>query len=273
MVKKVVITTLGVTLAAGFLFGRDTVSYVRTTAGQVKDSVKESVPVTFQIERARKMIAELQPEIRRNMQVIAKEEVEVDRLRRRSEKLNEKQENARVELQQLKSDLESNNTFLVYSGRRYSKNQVRIDLANRLTRAKTNDETLTNLDKVLMAREKGLAAAKAKLEEMLSSRRTLQVDIENLEARMKMVEVAQAASDFNFDDSHLARTKELLIDIQTRLEVAERLVDQDGEFVGEIQLNETEEISSDVLDEVAQYLGEGPTQAEIDTQIALMLAE
>lgn len=277
MVKKVILTGLAAVLAAGFLFGHDACSYVRTTAGQVRQSVKDNVPVTFEIERARKMISELEPDIRRNMHLIAKEEVEVDRIRRRADKLETKQENAKVELQRMKADLESDNTFLVYSGRRYSKNQVRVDLASRLTRAKTNDETLVSLTKVLNAREKGLAAARAKLEEMLGKKRTFQVEIENLEARQKMVEVAQAASDFSFDDSRLSRTKELMVDIETRLEVAERMVDQDGDFAGEIQLEETnEDVGFDVLEDVAQYLGESSLEkidAEIDSQIALLIGE
>jgi len=276
MVKRVVFTGVGAMLVAGFLFGHDAVSYVRTTAGQVKQSVKDAVPVGFEIERARKMISELEPEIRRNMHLIAKEEVEVDRIRRRAEKLDVKQENAKVELQRMKADLESEHRFLVYAGRRYSRNQVRVDLASRLKRAKTNDETLVSLTKILSARERGLSAARGKLEEMLSAKRTLQVDIENLEARQKMVQVAQAASDFNFDDSHLARTKELLTTIQTRLEVAERLVDQDGDFAGEIQLEETEPTGLDVLEDVAAYLGE-PTQQELDadmeSQIAALIGE
>ena len=46
-------------------------------------------------------------------------------------------------------------------------------------------------------------------------------EVENLEAQMKMVEVAQTASEFNFDDSQLSRTRKLLDDIRTRVEVAE----------------------------------------------------
>ena len=38
------------------------------------------MPIEFQIERARDMIKDLVPEIRKNMHVIAKEEVEVKRL-------------------------------------------------------------------------------------------------------------------------------------------------------------------------------------------------
>ena len=80
MLKKAIVGT-GITLLLGlFFFGRDMVSYVNTSAQYMKDSVKESVPTEFQIERARNMIADLGPEIQKNMLAIAREEVELERV-------------------------------------------------------------------------------------------------------------------------------------------------------------------------------------------------
>ena len=72
-----------------------------------------------------------------------------------------------------------------------------------------------------------------------------------------MVEVAQTTSDFNFDDSHLARTKELISEIQTRIDVAEKLVNSEGYFQDEIPLD-TEPESGDVAQEIAEYFGGSP---------------
>ena len=46
----------------------------------MKQTVRNSVPVDFEIERWRKMVKNLVPDIRKNMHVIAQEEVEVERL-------------------------------------------------------------------------------------------------------------------------------------------------------------------------------------------------
>ena len=56
MLKKIVIGGLATALAVGFIFGRDASSYVTTTASKVTNSVKGSVPIQFEIDRARKMI-------------------------------------------------------------------------------------------------------------------------------------------------------------------------------------------------------------------------
>jgi chromosome segregation ATPase len=245
----------------GLLFGRDAASYVCTSAGRVKETVKDAVPVTFEIDRARKMIGSLEPEIRRNMHIIAKQEVEVDRLRKQVESLAAHVDKSRGELERMKDDLAAGSDYVYYAGRRYTSNQVRTDLANRFKRAKTNDATLTNLERVLSARESSLAAGRQKLEEMLAAKRQLIVDVENLEARQKMLEVAQTASDFNFDDSRLSRTKELITDIQTRIDVAERLVNVESTFHDQIPLDV--EVDEDLVAQVAAYLGDQLPEIEV----------
>ncbi|MCA9262264.1 MAG: hypothetical protein KDA60_00385 [Planctomycetales bacterium] len=253
MLKKLLYAGSGVVLLSGLLFGRDAVSYVRTSAGYVKDSVKHSVPVEFEIERARKMISSLEPEIRQNKHLIAKEEVSVERLRKQVDKLESRIDKSREDMVRLKTDLERGEDYYYYAGRRYSNDQVKIDLANRLTRQKTNDATLVNLSKVLNARERGLQAARQKLEEMLASKQQLIVAVENLEARQKMVDVAQTSSELAFDDSRLSRTKDLITSIQTRIEVAERLVDAETSYHDEIPLDD--HTDEDIVEQVAAYLG------------------
>ena len=125
-----------------------------------------------------------------------------------------------------------------YSGRRYTPKQVKQDLANRFERYKTNDATVQSLKEIHMARTRGLEAARQKLENMLAVKQQLEVDVENLESRLKMVEVAQTSSEINLDDSRLGRCKDLITDLRTRLDVAERIVSTEGQYHGEIVLED-----------------------------------
>ena len=86
------------------------------------------------------------------------------------------------------------------------------------------EATLGKLRQILAARESGLNAGREKLKAMQAAKTQLEVDVANLEARLEMVKVAQTTSDFNFDDSRLSRTKELVKDIGARIDVAEKLV-------------------------------------------------
>ncbi len=265
MLKKSILAGSGVLLLLTLLFGRDACSYVATTVGWMKDSVRESVPVDFEIERARKMIVNLEPEIRRNMHLIAKEEVEIERLEKQVKNLENTLKKDQTELLTLRTHLESGKGSFYHAGFRYSAAEVRSDLANRFARFKTKDETSANLRKVLRARQFGLEAARQKLEEMLAAKRSLIVEVENLEARQKMVEVAQTASDFNFDDSRLARTKELITRIETRIQVEERLVDVDTSFHDGIPLDEP--VAEDVCEEIAEYFGSRAPAVEAVAEI------
>ena len=64
---------LGGLLAAG-AFGWNAMSYVRTSIDGVKGAVQQAVPLEFEIRRARTMLNDLIPEVRKNMLAIAQEE-------------------------------------------------------------------------------------------------------------------------------------------------------------------------------------------------------
>jgi len=253
MIKKLVVTTLGVGLLGGVLGATNLGSYFTTGCRQVSDSVEDSVPMTFQIDRARNMVRDLEPEIRHSMHVIAKEEVEVAELDRRLETATAKAEKDKSEIMRLQSDLSSGKNVFRYAGHSYSEDEVKEDLARRFNRYKTVDGTIESLQQMRDARQRNLDAAREKLTAMIGAQRQLQVDVENLEAKLKLVEVAEASSDFQFDDSKLARAKQLMVDIRTRLDVAAKLANADTNFQKEIPLDETE--AEDVTTQVAEYFG------------------
>ena len=65
------------------------------------------------------------------------------------------------------------------------------------------------------------------------------------------IAAAETTADFNFDDSKLGRVKELVQDLHTRLDVAERMVNAEGYFHDEIPLDES--APEDIADQVTEY--------------------
>ena len=262
MIRKAIITALGVTLAAGFLFGSSVFSYLSTGYDRVTSRVEDSVPMEFQIDRARKMVADLSPEIRNSMHVIAKEEVALDQLNERINQAETHTSKAKSEIMQLQADLGDKKRVYHYAGRSYSASQVKEDLTRRFTRFKVDDETLEHLQKMRDARQANLDAARQKLTAMMSAQKNLETDIANLEAKHKLVEVAQASSEVIFDDSQLARAKQLITDIRTRLDVAAKLANASVEVQAEIPLDEP--AADDIVDQVTQYFeASEPAEAEV----------
>ena len=251
MIKRVIVSVAVVMLLAVFFLGRDALSYLRTSAGYLKDSVHSSIPVEFQIERARQMLKDVTPEVQKNMHLIAKEEVEVQRLESQIADSESRLGREKEQILQLKTALADAKGDLEFAGRKYTVEQMKLDLANRFERYKLSDATLASVRQMHTARQRSLEAARQKLEGMLAARRQLQVEVENLEARSQMVAAARTTSNYNFDDSQLGRLKELLGDLRTRLDVDERLVNADQYYHDEIPLDKPN--PKDVAEQVTKY--------------------
>ena len=260
MLKKLVL--LGAVAAVGLtaLWSSTGSSYVRTAIHSASDTMKNSVPIEFEIERARQMIKDLKPEIAANMQLVAREEAGVERLAGEVEAKKQQIAKAKNDIMRLKGDLESGSVRFVYAHREYSSQQVKDDLQARFKQFQGHEKTANKLSQVLTAREKNLDAARRKLEEMLNAKRQLEVDIETLQARMMVVQVAQTASPVALDDGQLSNTRQLLDDIRTRIDVAERMAANEGALEGSIPLEDT--ASPDLLSEIADYFGEGRAEVE-----------
>ena len=69
MIKKALLVVTGLGLTTLVLFGRDAASYVSTTYNRLTSTVTDNVPTEFQIDRAKQMVRDLEPEIRRAMRV------------------------------------------------------------------------------------------------------------------------------------------------------------------------------------------------------------
>ena len=251
MIKKALLVGTGAFVLVAVCFGGTAVSYLRTSANYVSESVKNAVPIEFQIDRARQMIADLEPQVRRNMHVIAKEEAELERLEKRIDTLESKAEKNREQVLTLKSDLTSGKETFRYAGRSYSRQQVKVDLANRFKRFKTGQETLDSLRRVCEARQRSLDAARGKLEGMRAAKRQLLVEVENLEAQRQMVDTAKTTANYQFDDSRLGRVKELISDLQIRLDTERKMVDAETYFPDEIPMDEVG--PEDIVDQVTNY--------------------
>jgi hypothetical protein len=267
MLKKGIILGSAAAVLLGLLFGREGFSHVKTSLGWVRQSVRESVPVDYEIGRARQMIKDLDPEIHRNMHLIAKEEVEVKNLREQMDQAEKQLVKNKSDINRLTQDLKGGDRHFVYCGKTYSAKQVESDLSRRFDQYKVKEATLGKLTQVLAARERGLEAGREKLKAMQAAKSQLEVDVANIEARLEMVKVAQSTSEFNFDDSRLSRTKELVRDIGARIDVAEKLVNAETAYPGQIDLDE-EKTTGDITEQITAYY-EDSRQAEASVAVKL----
>src|SRR5262245_44142909 len=267
MVKKGIMLGSAALVLLGLLFGREGYSHVKTSLGWVRQSVRESVPVEFEISRARQMIKDLDPEIHRNMHLIAKEEVEVKHLRDQLSDAEKQLAKNRTDIDRLTHDLMRGDSYFVYSGKSYSAKQVETDLSRRFDQYKVKEATLGKLTQVLAARARGREAGREKLKAMQAAKGQLEIDVASLDARLEMVKVAQSTSEFNFDDSRLSRTKDLVKEIGCRIDVAEKLVHAETTYPGQISLDD-QKAHGDITEQIMAYFEDGK-QAEASVAVKL----
>src|SRR3954468_20726570 len=120
MIKKAILVATGLGLTTVVLFGRNASSYVSTTYHRLTDSVEEAVPVDFQIDRAKQMVGAPDPEIRRSMHVIAKEEVAVEQLTTQITGNQDKVDKDKQDILRLQADLGENKSVYHYASRTFT---------------------------------------------------------------------------------------------------------------------------------------------------------
>lgn len=254
MLKKSLYGGGAVVLLLLLVFGRSTFSYVSTAFNRARDSVKSSVPVDFELDRARKEVDRITPEVRKNMHLIAQEEVKVEQLQKQIAALDDKLSQNHRDILRLKADLESGTGNFIYGGTTYTTVEVKRDLENRFEEYTVDQETMKNLTKLLSTRNDTLRVARDRLAEMRATQRKMAVQLDNLEARNRMVQVAQDASEFIFDESQLATARELVDTIDSRLRADEKLLSTETRSLDRIPVHEDDE-SADILERISRHFG------------------
>jgi len=253
-VKYGVMGVVGLGLVGGIIFGKDMVSYVKSSAKGVRTVVKDSVPIEFELRRARDMVDEIIPEMHANIRLIAQEEVEVAALKGEIEKGRGALQDEESKIKTLRVALEQPRVEYTFAGRNYGRSEVKADLAARFERYKESELVLASKVKLLDNREKQLAAAMQMLEKTRSDKRLLEDRIEVLASQYRIVKATAAGSQFQVDNSKIAQTQKLISEIQKRLDVAERVLAHESKFVGAIPVSEVETLpETDLVAQVDDY--------------------
>ncbi|MHC4116611.1 MAG: signal peptide-containing protein [Planctomycetota bacterium] len=260
--KRGVLVVVGVSIVGGVLFGRDVASYVRSSAKSVRTVVKDSVPIEFELRRARDLLDEIIPEMHANVRLIAQEEVEVAALNVEIAENVESIEEEKVRIAKLRDALARPQARYTFAGQEFPRSYVKADLANRFERFKESEVHLAGKRRLLENRQNSLHAAMLLLEKTRSRKRALEDQIESLASQHRLVKAAAVGSHIHVDNSKLAQTEKLIAQIKKRLDVAERVLAHESQFVQAIPVDAVEE--TDLLTQVDDYFNERSQLASAD---------
>jgi len=271
-VKWGVMGTVGLGLLGGMLFGKDIISYAKSSAKGVRAAVKDSVPIEFELRRARDLLEGIIPEMQANVRVIATEEVEIAALKAEIAKNRESLNGEQSKIKTLRVALEQPRAQYAFAGRNYSHDEVKHDLAARFDRFKETEIVVASKVKVLESRERSLDSARQMLEKTASQKRILENRVEALTSQYRLVKAATTGTQIQMDNSKLAQTEKLIAQIQKRLDVAERVLAAESKFVEQIPVDTV--IETDLVAQVDEYFdSRNQTPKSDKDQSAVTMAE
>ena len=256
MCKKATFAVLGLLLVGGLLFGSNFIPYAQTTFQRVKAKAQDAIPMDVQLETAENQLSKIQPEIKNMVWQIAKEKAQIKRLasdlNRQSESLAKRYD----EMMTLREHISSGEeVYVATNGKAYTNERVKEDLRHRFSVYQTAEKTVEKSEQILELRRAALESALVKLDEAQAQERELAVQIENLKARQRMVEVAKSASHIDIDDSQFAKTRKMIDDISARIDTEEEMLSLVPKYFGQIPVSSDDVLSSDtdVLQEFDAY--------------------
>lgn len=256
-VKYVVAAFLAVLVGGVLLLGPGFFSYVRTSARSVQDSVQESVPIEFELRRARDLIESILPELQAQVRMIAQEEVEIAALQADVVASKKRLQVEQKQLTQLRDQMRTTTVSVSFGERDWTRSQLTEQLARRFDRYKTGELAVASKERLLEKRNESLAAALSSLDSMRHRKAEMEQKVESLAAQSRLVEASKFQSGVRVQGSDLSEADQLLKQIETRLAVAERVLDHEQDVFA---IDLVDEVMSEqqVLTQYDAYFGEQP---------------
>lgn len=248
------------------VFGTDLPSYITSSTRQVRTAVKESVPIEFELQRARDLLETMLPEIQAKIRLIAHEEVEVAALKHDIAR-SQKQVLAQSQrVRQLRDTLQTAQVTYAVSGQPLTRPQTMERLSREFGQCKESENLLASKQQLLQIREQSLRSALESLESVRSRKALLEQKIESLAAQHRLLKARAANTSLDVDPGQLARADQLLNQLQKRLEVATRVLQHEMEL---LPADEPESLDADeLLSEVDRYLS--PTTDAGASEVAVV---
>ena len=230
---KWVILSGAVLGGAGFLvLGTAFPSYVSTMAQSVREGVAGQIPVEIEIKRAEGLIQQIDPQIDTCKRDLARAEVELDDLQKSVQHLEKtvdsEEKKLKVGARLLSGDGQGEVQLAADFGAR---RRVQYDL-QRTKDSYVNNMAILKAKRALIERQtRAVEAAQQRLVAVRTEREALADQVRALKTQQQQVEALAANSQrFDLDSTALSQAKEVIATVRKRLDVAQRMLENDMVF-------------------------------------------
>jgi len=257
---------------AGFLFlGTAFPSYVSTMASSMRESVVGQIPIDLELKRAESLIRQIDPQIETCKRDVANGQVELEDLQKsilRLEKVVGLQEKKLKDGYKLLSG-DGTSEIQLAAADFGARRRVQADL-QRTKDSYVNDLSILKTKRALIERQaRAVEAANQRLCAVRTEREAMEDQVRSLKTQQQQVEALTANSTrFDLDSTALSQAKEVIATVRKRLDVAQRMLENDMVFQGEDPLSVAAD-ERNVLKEIQELFAANvaATQVEIDMPV------
>jgi len=267
MCKKIGIAAVAVAVVLFLLNSTMLGSYTSTAWSKIHSSFKKQVPLEFEIERIKHEIAQLVPDMKKNLSAVAEEMVAIDNLKEEIRVTRGNLQEQKASIMAMTDDLEKGAQPINYQGKPYTAARIREKVAKDFNSYQRCEKEVQAKEQLLDAKERGLDAAREQLSSIRAQKQELEIQVEQLEAELKAVRLAQTRNKFHFDDSRLAHCKQILADIKNRLKVEKTQEELSGQFANDPTITvEKPKSTPELSREIRAYFqgGDSPDKVAAD---------
>jgi chromosome segregation ATPase len=222
---------------AGFLFlGTDFPSYVGTVASSVRETVAGQIPVEIELKRAQSLIRQIDPQIETCKRDLARAEVELEELQQSVGRLEKvvgaEEKKLKVGARLLGGD--GNEAHVQLAADYGARRRVSADL-ERTKDSYVNNVAILRTKRTLIERQgRAVEAAKQRLVAVRAEREALDDQVRSLQTQQMQIEALSAQSQrFDLDSTALSQAKEVISGVRKRLDIAQRMLENDMVFQGD----------------------------------------
>ena len=239
--------------AIAFVFsGTATWSYLSTASNKLVSAAKDAIPIEFEIDRARTLVEEMLPQIRKTIRVVATEEVELARL---SGQINDGRRELvanRGQIKTVRETLDRKQEFYVFDSQRFSPEDLRQDLATKFNRYRRYESEIASLESIREARKISLKAARTKLAQLVEAKNQLTLQVEELHSQWAATQAHGERSPFAIDRTTESQAKRAIEHVRGRIAVAEQILKTEIAVAGQI---ETDSTTQNIVEMVDNHFG------------------
>jgi translation initiation factor 2 beta subunit (eIF-2beta)/eIF-5 len=221
MLKKLLIAVVAV-IAGTMVLTKVTKISPMVWLGDCCSSARKMVPPEVQFKQLNKEIASIDKEIRKNIGRLAAMEVETKKFEKQLQQQLARQSELKTDISVMRKTLENRSKQVVFNGDKMTASE----LTRKLDRV-TNEyvalrETNKVHEQILEQKKQILEAAHDQVKKMQQEQQRLTTVSWRLAAHLEKLKAQQTSPAIEFDGSAIARSQELVNDIENRLNTAER---------------------------------------------------